>query len=153
MANWRIMANWLRYIGIWQTGTWRNVIFPESKVEEGKVIFCSSMKKNYILAKIKKEAFLIIRWSSTASKEKKRVRNWVLQISDGSGSNIFWPGLGRVSHIWFWFWFGKFPLKCQIFNYFLFRSKKSILAGSNAGWPLIYCGSKVSSGWVRAHLY
>jgi len=27
------------------------------------------------------------------------------------------------------------------------------VVGLKAGWPLIYCGSKVCSGQVRAHLY
>jgi len=56
-------------------------------------------------------------------------------------------GLGQVSHLWFGF--GKFPLK--ITNFSIFGSKKT-----SSSWvkkypdprPLIYCGSKVCSGWV-----
>jgi len=55
--------------------------------------------------------------------------------------------------------FGKFPLKMLNFSiYFpsgqknLFRSGKKV-PRSNGGQPLIFCGSKVCSGWVRAHLY
>jgi len=53
-------------------------------------------------------------------------------------------GSGRVSHLWFGFEFGKFPLKMS-------NSGRKV-PGSEAGRPLIYCGSKVSSGWVRGHL-
>jgi len=66
-------------------------------------------------------------------------------------------GLGWVSHLWFGFGFGKFPLKITIFSIFSpFGSKKissgQKVPGSKTGWPLIYYGSKVCSGWVRAHL-
>jgi len=77
--------------------------------------------------------------------------------SDGSGSKIFDPG--RVSHLWFGLEFGKFPLKMSNFSIFFLRVKKNLFGsgqkvpGSKAGWPLIYCGSKVSLGRVRAHLY
>jgi len=82
--------------------------------------------------------------------------------SDGSGSKIFgpvnflWLRSGRVRHLWFGFEFGKFSLKCQIFQFFSFRVKKNIfelalkVPGSKAGRPLIYCSSKVSSGRIRA---
>jgi len=50
-----------------------------------------------------------------------------LKISDGSGS-VF-CGLGWVSHLWFGFEFQKFPLKRQIFQFFPFRSKKSLWVG------------------------
>jgi len=59
--------------------------------------------------------------------------------------------LGWVSHFWFEFKFGKFPLKMSNF----FPSNKKIIfgsgqkvPGSKGGRPLIYCRSKVSSGRV-----
>jgi len=64
-------------------------------------------------------------------------------------------GSRQVSHLWFGFEFGKFPLKTS--NFFplgkknLFGSGQKV-PGSKAGWPLIYCRSKVSSGWVRQGL-
>jgi len=54
----------------------------------------------------------------------------------------------------FGFGFGKFPLKMPIFSIFTLRVKINLLGsdqkvpGSKAGQPLIYCRSKVSSGWV-----
>jgi len=40
---------------------------------------------------------------------------------------------GRVSHLWFAFVFGKFPLKMSNFsNFFLLGQKKSHLVGSNS---------------------
>jgi len=79
--------------------------------------------------------------------------------SDGSGSKNFDPsqvrsifcGSGSVSHLWFGFEFGKFPLKMS--NFFIFfplDQKKSLLVRSKAGRLLIYCGSKVSLGWVES---
>jgi len=87
-----------------------------------------------------------------------------LETSDGSGSKNFDPGrvkflllrLGRVSHFWFGYRFGKFPLKCQMFQFFALWVKKNLIRsggkvpGSELGQPLIYCGSKVCSGWVRS---
>jgi len=72
--------------------------------------------------------------------------------SDGSGSNFFDPG--RVSHLWFGLKFGKFCLKTSNFQFFSLRVKKNCFGsgqkvpGSKPGRPLIYCGSKVSSGRV-----
>jgi len=61
-------------------------------------------------------------------------------------------GSGRVSHLWFGFELGKFPLKMSNFSIFfpsdqknLFRSGQKVLR-SRVGRPLIYCGSKVSLG-------
>jgi len=55
-----------------------------------------------------------------------------LRSSVGSGPKIFNPG--RVSHLWFGFEFGKFPLKTSNFLIFLpFGSKK------------------ISSGWVNKY--
>jgi len=48
--------------------------------------------------------------------------------------------------------------KKQIFQFFLFRSKKNLFGSgqkvpwSKAGWPPIHCGSKESLGRVKAHL-
>jgi len=61
-------------------------------------------------------------------------------------------GLGQVSHLWFGF--GKFLLKTSNFSIFCpLGQKKYLRVRSKRGQPLIYCGSKVSSGHVRAHLY
>jgi len=63
-------------------------------------------------------------------------------------------GSGRVSHLWFEFEFGKFALKTSNFSIFFPSGQKNLFGsgrkvpGSKAGWPLIYCGSKVSLGWV-----
>jgi len=71
----------------------------------------------------------------------------------------FWLGLGRVSHLWFLLGGWKFPQKMSNFSIFSLQVKKNLFGlgqkvpGSKAGWPLIYCGSKVNSGQVRAHLY
>jgi len=52
-----------------------------------------------------------------------------------------------------------FPLKMSNFSIFFHSSQKNLFGlgqkvpGSKAGWPLIYCRSKVSSARVRAHLY
>jgi len=60
-------------------------------------------------------------------------------------------GSGWVSHLWYGFEFVKFPLKMSIFSHQvkknLFGSGRKV-PGSMAGWPLIYCGSKVSLGRV-----
>jgi len=48
----------------------------------------------------------------------------------------------RVSHLWFGF--GKFPLKMS--NFSIQIKSKYLWVGSKAGWPLTYCGSKVSLG-------
>jgi len=62
--------------------------------------------------------------------------------------------LSWVSHLWIGF--GKFPLKNpKFFNFFCMGQKRisSVMGqkvpGSNTGRPLIYCGSKVCSGWVE----
>jgi len=65
-------------------------------------------------------------------------------------------GSGQPFMVWVWIW--KFsPKNVKFLNFFPFGSKKSLWAekylGMKAGQPLIYCGSKVSSGQVRAHLY
>jgi len=78
-------------------------------------------------------------------------KNWPTR----SQKFLTWVSLGQVSHLWFGFGFGKFPLKSQIFQFLPFGSKKISSyrvkkSRSRAGWPLIYCRSKVCSGWVRA---
>jgi len=45
--------------------------------------------------------------------------------SDGSGSKIFDPG--RVSHLWFRFGLGKFPLKIPNFPIFFLSGQKKLL--------------------------
>jgi len=80
--------------------------------------------------------------------------------SDGSGSKtltglgqffVSRVGSGLVSHLWFGFGYGKFPLKISNFSPLdqknLFGSDQKV-PGSKAGWPLIYCGSKVCLGRV-----
>jgi len=63
-------------------------------------------------------------------------------------------GLGCVSHLWFGFEFGKFPLKMSNFSIFFPSDQKNLfgsgqkVTGSKVGQPLIYYGSKVSSGRV-----
>jgi len=67
-------------------------------------------------------------------------------------------GSGWFSHLWFGFEFGKFPLKMSNFSiFFPSDKKKSLWVGSESsqvegGAASSYCGSKVSSGRVRAHL-
>jgi len=67
-------------------------------------------------------------------------------------------GSGRVNHLWFGVGFGKFPLKCLIFQIFSLRVKKNLFRLGQkapelkAGRHLIYCGSKVSSGRVGSGL-
>jgi len=49
------------------------------------------------------------------------------------------------------------PKNAKFLNFFL-QVKNNLIGlgpkvpGSMMGWPLFYCGSKVCSGWVRAHL-
>jgi len=45
----------------------------------------------------------------------------------------------------------EFSLKISNFHFFPFGSGQKV-PGSNAGRSLFYCRSKLSSGWVRAHL-
>jgi len=75
-----------------------------------------------------------------------------ISCSDGSGSKFFDPG--RVNFLWLyqvgsgqpfmvWVRIWKIsPKNIKFFNFYCF----------GLGRPLIYCGSKVSSGRVRAHL-
>jgi len=101
------------------------------------------------------------------SSPKLRATLWLLflykltpkrsESSDGSDSKIFdlgrvkFLGSGQEGHLWFWFEFGKFPLQMSKFSIFFSSSQK--VPVSKEGQPLNYCGSKVSSGCVRAHLY
>jgi len=81
----------------------------------------------------------------------------LLHCSDGSRLKFFDPG--RVRHLWFGLEFGKFPLNMSNFSIFFPLGQKNCFGsgrkvpGSKPGRLLIYCGSKVSSGRVRAHLY
>jgi len=62
------------------------------------------------------------------------------------------PGSGLVSHLGFGF--GKFPLEMSNVSIFFPSGPKNLFGsgqkvpGSKADQPLIYCGSKVSSGLV-----
>jgi len=68
----------------------------------------------------------------------------------GPGQKILtWVGSGWVSHLRFVFEFRKFPLKMSNFSiFFPLGQKKLLRVGKYPGWPLIYWGSKVSSGRV-----
>jgi len=75
----------------------------------------------------------------------------------GPGQNFLTRvGPGRVRNLWFGFDLGKFPLNMSNFSIFFCFGSKNIfglgqkVSGSKAGRPLIYCGSKVSLGQVRA---
>jgi len=68
--------------------------------------------------------------------------------SDGSRSKFFDPG--RVGSAIIRFWFGKFPLKTSNISIISLRVGSKSTCRSKAGWPLIYCGSKVSSGWLSS---
>jgi len=48
--------------------------------------------------------------------------------------------IARVSHLWFRFGFGKFPLKIPNFPIFSLRIKKLLRIGSKMGGPLIWSG-------------
>jgi len=67
---------------------------------------------------------------------------------------FFVARLGQVSHLRFGFEFGKFLLKMSNFLIFFPSGKKySLRVGSEStrvkdGSASIYCGSKVSLGWV-----
>jgi len=69
------------------------------------------------------------------------LKNESEQGSNGFGSKNFDPG--RVSHLWFGFEFGKFPLKISNFQFFSLRIKKNIFGpgkkvpGSKVDWPFI----------------
>jgi len=94
-------------------------------------------------------------------KEFNKNVNNCTQSSDGSGSktsdpgwvNVLWLGSGQPSMVWVW---KISPKNVKFFSFYpsglknYFRSGKKV-HGSKAGQPLIYCGSKVSSGRVGAH--
>jgi len=69
----------------------------------------------------------------------------------GAGQNLCCSGW--VSHLWFGFGIKNFPLKSQIFQILALLVKKNLIGsgqkvpGSKQGQHLIYCGSKVCSGW------
>jgi len=76
--------------------------------------------------------------------------------SDGSWPKVFDPdkvgsifcGLG-VSHLWIGSGFGKFPLKCQIFQFFCLRVKKNLIGSTSY---LVRVKSELRSSQVKAHL-
>jgi len=61
-------------------------------------------------------------------------------------------GPGQVCHLWFGFEASNFSIFSPFVKKNLFGLGQKV-PGSKAGQPLIYRGSKVSSGQVRAHLY
>jgi len=62
-------------------------------------------------------------------------------------------GSGQPSLVCVWIWKIS-PKTVKFFIFFALQVKKNVLGsgqkvpGSEPGWPLIYCGSKVCSGWV-----
>jgi len=91
----------------------------------------------------------------------KQQSNDGTKINSPESSDGFWSkilDLGQVSHLWFGFEFRKFLLKMSNFSIFFPSDQKNLFGssqkvpGSKAGWPLIYCGLKVSLGWVGEHL-
>jgi len=77
----------------------------------------------------------------------------------GPGSNYYdlgqvgsiFCGSGRVSHLWFGFEFGKFPLKMTNFSiFFPSDKKKSLQAGSESTW--VEGGSASYLLWVKSKL-
>jgi len=70
---------------------------------------------------------------------------------------VAWVGSGWVSHLWFGFGSGKFPnMKIPNLSIFFPSDQKNLIRsgqkvpGSKMGRPVIYCGSKVCSGRVKA---
>jgi len=68
----------------------------------------------------------------------------------GSGQFLL-LGSGKPFMVWVWIWKIS-PENVKFFNFFHLGSKKILsgqkVPGSKDDRPLIYCGSKVSSGWV-----
>jgi len=99
--------------------------------------------------------------SSNLVGKSKLTKTSTLNVVMGQGQKILtqvgsiFCGSDRVSHLWFGFELGKFrPKNVKKID----KGQKKIssgrkVPGSKAGQPLIYCGSKVSWGQVRAHLY
>jgi len=87
-----------------------------------------------------------------ADKVTLKIKNQSLDIVMGTGQKIF----NRVGsgHPHLWIGFGKSSLKPSNFSIFFLRFKKNLFGsrqkepGSKAGQ---HCGSKVCSGWVKAH--
>jgi len=85
--------------------------------------------------------------------KNNNVHNW---YSDRLGRvNFLLLELGRVSHPWFGFGVGKFPLKITSFQFFHFRSKKYLRVGSKSTWVkdgaasyLLWVKSKLGLGWI-----
>jgi len=80
---------------------------------------------------------------------------WVFWLAMGPGQYfVARVGLGQPFMVWVRIW--KFsPKYVKFFNFFPLGQKNIFRLGQNvhrsrAGGPLIYCGSKVSSRWVRS---
>jgi len=77
-----------------------------------------------------------------------------LTVVMGPGQNFLtWVRSGKLFMVWVWIWKIS-PKNVKFFDFFPFGSKK-ISSGWVKKYPgqsLINCGSKVSSGRVRAHL-
>jgi len=103
-------------------------------------LFQNQVSTKYFCFKLFSNPFWVI--PTTNIREWFKVLKKVVMVR----VKIFWPGSGWVSHLWFGFEFGKFPLKMSNFSIFFLLGQK--VPRSKAGLPLIYCGSKVSSGRV-----
>jgi len=95
---------------------------------------------------------------SPSHTSKARGLKFGIHILHIDGSKVV--GSGWISHSWLGSEFGKFPLNHQIFQFFPFGSKKSLLVGSEStpveggsASYLLQVKSKLGSSRVRAHLY
>jgi len=86
-------------------------------------------------------------------------QNFFTQVESGQFFVVQF-GLGRVSHLWFGFEFGKFPLKMSNFSTFVLQGKKDLfgscqkVSGSKARLAscLLQIKSKLGLGRITAHL-
>jgi len=103
-----------------------------------KAAGASTVLKKYFLIYLKNSKLASLCWNKLCRDS--------LALVMGRGQKkvgLVWVGSAIYSLIGF----GKFPLKCQIFQFFSLRVKKISWLGqkvlrSKAGWPHIYCGSK-----------
>jgi len=83
-------------------------------------------------------------------------QNFLTQVGSGQFF-VAWVRSGQPFMVWVWIW--KISPRNVKFSIFFPLGQKNLfgsgqkIPGSKAGRPLIYYGSKVSSGRVRAHLY
>jgi len=106
-----------------------------------------SLENNFIILKnraswlMKNQNFYTKIWFCSGAPDTIYKDHRGCDCSDGSGSKFFDPGQvgsifcgsGRVSHLWFGFEFGKFPLKTSNFSiFFTLGQKKSLRVGSKS---------------------